>query len=163
MDRSRAVDILLIEDNVDHAELTIRALKDGNLLNRVHWVKDGQDALDFLYHRGQYADGAKAPRPGLILLDIRLPKVDGHEVLRRIKGEPALRAIPVVMLTTSDQADEINESYKAGANSYVTKPVRFTDFVETIKAVKLYWVLTSHLPDGDGARPASEQARPTQA
>jgi CheY-like chemotaxis protein len=163
MGHDRAVDILLIEDNPDHAELTIRALKDGNLLNRVHWVKDGQEALDFLYHRGQYVDGARAPRPGLILLDIKLPKLDGHEVLRRIKGEPVLRAIPVVMLTTSDQADEINESYKAGANSYVSKPVRFADFVETIKAVRLYWVLTCRLPDGDAARPPSEEARPFEA
>ena len=107
MESGRAIDILLVEDNADHATLTTRALKDGNMLNEIFWVKDGEEALDFLYHRGRYANGARAPRPGLILLDIRLPKLDGHEVLRHIKSDPALRIIPVVMLTTSDRDDEI--------------------------------------------------------
>jgi len=141
------VDVLLVEDDPDHAELTLRALKDGNLLNEIFWVKDGEEALDFLYHRGRYADATKAPRPGLILLDLRLPKVDGHEVLRQIKGDEDLRAIPVIMLTTSERQDEICQSYQAGANSFVSKPVRFADFVERVKNVKLYWVLTNLLPD----------------
>jgi CheY-like chemotaxis protein len=145
--QQREVNILLVEDNPDHAELTLKALKDGNLLNAIAWVKDGEEALDFLYRRGRYADPTTAPRPELILLDIQLPKVDGHEVLRRIKADEALRAIPVVMLTTSEREDEIGQSYKTGANSFVSKPVRFADFVEKVKSVKLYWVLTNLLPD----------------
>jgi len=145
--QQREVNILLVEDNPDHAELTLKALKDGNLLNEICWVKDGEEALDFLYRRGRYADPTTAPRPELILLDIRLPKVDGHEVLRQIKADEALRAIPVVMLTTSEREDEIGQSYQAGANSFVSKPVRFADFVEKVRSVKLYWVLTNLLPD----------------
>jgi CheY-like chemotaxis protein len=110
-------------------------------------VKDGEEALDFLYRRGRYADPTTAPRPELILLDIQLPKVDGHEVLRRIKADEVLRAIPVVMLTTSEREDEVCQSYKVGANSFVSKPVRFADFVEKVRSVKLYWALTSLLPD----------------
>jgi CheY-like chemotaxis protein len=140
------LNVLLVEDNPDHAELTLKALKDGNLLNEIAWVRDGEAALDFLYHRGRYADATKAPRPGLILLDLRLPKVDGHEVLRQIKGDEDLRSIPVVMLTTSEREDEICQSYKAGANSFVSKPVRFADFVERVRSLKLYWVLTNVLP-----------------
>ncbi len=145
--QQREVNILLVEDNPDHAELTLKALKDGNLLNEIFWVKDGEEALDFLYRRGRYADATTAPRPELILLDIGLPKADGHEVLRRIKTDEALRAIPVVMLTTSEREDEICQSYQAGANSFVSKPVRFADFVEKVRSLKLYWVLTNLLPD----------------
>ncbi len=145
--QQREVNILLVEDNSDHAELTLKVLKDGNLLNEIFWVKDGEEALDFLYRRGRYADATSAPRPEVILLDIRLPKADGHEVLRRIKTDEALRAIPVVMLTTSEREDEICQSYQAGANSFVSKPVRFADFVEKVRSLKLYWVLTNLLPD----------------
>ena len=154
MDARRAADILLVEDNVDHATLTMRALRDGNMLNEIFWVKDGEEAVDFLLHRGRYAPPADPPRPGLILLDIRLPKLDGHEVLRHIKTDPALRAIPVIMLTTSERDDEINACYQAGANSYVAKPVRFMDFIETVKSLKLYWVVVNHLPDPASADPA---------
>jgi two-component system response regulator len=155
MDGRRPADILLVEDNADHAALTMRALRDGNMLNEIAWVKDGQEAVDFLSRRGRYAAPARVPRPGLILLDIRLPKLDGHEVLRHIKSDPALRAIPVIMLTTSERDDEINACYEAGANSYVSKPVKFTDFVETIKSLKLYWVMVNHLPDPTAPRPAT--------
>jgi len=139
------VSILLVEDNQDHAELTLKALQNGN---RVIWVKDGEEALDFLQRRNRWADETASPRPGLILLDINLPKVSGHEVLRRIKADDTLRSIPVVMLTTSDRDEEVATSYRAGVNSFVTKPVRFSDFVERIKAVKGYWVLTNRLPEG---------------
>ena len=145
MQSNQAVTILLVEDNPDHAMLTMRALKDGNLLNKVFWVKDGAAALDFLYHRGPYMDATKAPRPGLILLDIKLPKVDGHAVLVQIKSDVTLQSIPTVMLTTSTEEDEVSHCYAAGANSYVSKPVRFHDFVEKVKAVQLYWTLTSVL------------------
>ncbi len=150
MDHGRKeVNVLLVEDNPDHAELSMKALKDGNLLNQIYWVKDGEEALDFVYRRGLYAEPAKSPRPELILLDIRLPKVDGHEVLRQIKTDESLRSIPVVMMTTSEREDEIRQSYQAGANSFVSKPIRFADFVERVKTVKLYWVLTNLLPEGD--------------
>lgn len=155
MEAARAVDILLVEDNVDHATLTMRALKDGNVLNEIFWVKDGQEALDFLFQRGRYAHETPAPRPGLILLDIRLPKVDGHEVLRQIKSDPALRTIPVIMLTTSERDDEIATCYGNGANSFVSKPVKFTEFVQTVKSVKLYWVMVNRLPE-----PAASGASP---
>jgi two-component system response regulator len=147
MQAHREVSILLIEDNPDHAELTMKALKNGNMLDDVFWVKDGQEALDFLGRRGAYVDPALSPRPGLILLDIKLPKVDGRDVLRKIKGDDDLRSIPVVMLTTSARDDEALESYKAGANSFVSKPVRFSEFIDKVRNVKLYWVLTNFLPE----------------
>ena len=139
-----SVDILLVEDNPDHVELILKALRDNNVLNEVHVVTDGEEALDFLYRRGEYAD---APRPGLILLDIKLPKVDGTEVLRRVKADPKLKSIPVVMLTTSAGEREIVESYNFGANSYIVKPVGFEQFVKVIKDLKLYWTLINSLPE----------------
>ena len=147
MDSHRGVHILLVEDNADHAALTMRALRDGNMLNEIFWVKDGQEAVDFLDRDGRYASPAATPRPGLILLDIRLPKLDGHEVLRQIKSDAHLRTIPVVMLTTSERDDEIQKCYEAGVNSYVSKPVKFSDFAQTIKSLKLYWIMVNHLPD----------------
>jgi len=154
MEGRRPIDILLVEDNPDHAALTMRALRDGNMMNEIFWVKDGQEAVDFLDRSGRYAVPARASRPGLILLDIRLPKLDGHEVLRHIKSDPALRSIPVIMLTTSERDDEINACYEAGVNSYVSKPVKFADFVETIKSLKLYWIVVNHLPDPTAPLPA---------
>ena len=154
MEHRRPIDILLVEDNADHAALTMRALRDGNMLNEIFWVKDGQEAVDFLDRAGRYAAPAQPPRPGLILLDIRLPKLDGHEVLRHIKSDPVLRSIPVVMLTTSERDDEINACYEAGVNSYVSKPVKFADFVQTITSLKLYWIMVNHLPDPTVPRPA---------
>lgn len=141
-----AVTVLLVEDNPDHAELTKRAIEGGNVANEIAWVKDGEEALQYLFHRGPWSDPATAPRPGLILLDVKLPKVDGHQVLRAIKQDPELQRIPVVMLTTSERTDEVDDAYQAGANSWVTKPVRFAEFMETMKAVKLYWVLTNRAP-----------------
>ena len=110
-------------------------------------MKDGQEALDFLQNRGRWADASAAPRPGLVLLDVNLPKVGGHEVLRRIKADDGLRAIPVIMLTTSDREEEVAASYLAGVNSFVTKPVHFKDFIERIKSVKGYWIVTNRLPE----------------
>jgi two-component system response regulator len=161
MEHRRPIDILLVEDNADHATLTMRALRDGNMLNEIFWVKDGQEAVDFLDRAGRYAAPAPAPRPGLILLDIRLPKLDGHEVLRHIKSDPMLRSIPVVMLTTSERDDEINTCYEAGVNSYVSKPVKFAEFVQTIKSLKLYWIMVNHLPEAPAARPAMSAASAT--
>jgi len=146
MGQSR-MNILLIEDNPDHAELTLKALANGDLTSRVHWVKDGEEALDFLHRRGRFADPAAAPRPCLILLDFKLPKVDGHEVLQEIKGDKTLRSIPVVMLTNADRGEEIAAGYRAGANSVVTKPIGFPEFVERIRTVEGYWLRTSRLPE----------------
>lgn len=139
----REIDILLVEDNPDHVELIIRVLQDNNVLNEVYVVTNGEDALDFLYQRGAYAD---ARRPGLILLDIKLPRVDGIEVLRQIKADAKLKAIPVVMLTTSAGEREMVESYHYGANSYIVKPVDFEQFVKAIKELKLYWLVLNSLP-----------------
>ena len=139
----RQIDILLVEDNPDHVELILKALRDNNVLNEVYVVTNGEKALDFLYQRGEYAD---APRPGLILLDIKLPRMEGIEVLRRIKADPKLKSIPVVMLTTSASEAEMMDSYSCGANSYVVKPVDFEQFVKVIKELKLYWMVINSLP-----------------
>lgn len=139
----QSVNILLVEDNPDHVELILRTLRDNNLLNQVHVVTNGEEALDFLYRRGKYSD---APRPVLTLLDIKLPRVDGIEVLRQIKADPELKSMPVVMLTTSADEQEIVESYTCGANSYIVKPLDFDQFVKAIKAVKLYWLVINSLP-----------------
>jgi len=144
--KGKPVDILLVEDNEDHIELTLRALKNNNLINDIHVVKDGQEALDFIYHRGKYQDTERYPRPGLILLDIHLPKVNGLEVLETLKKDPGLKSIPVIMLTTSSRDEEIVKSYAGGANSYVTKPVDFEEFVKKIKYMKLYWTIVNSLP-----------------
>lgn len=142
MDR-KSVDILLIEDNPDHVELILKALRGNNLLNEVHVVVSGEEAIDFVYQRGGYANVA---RPGLILLDIKLAGMDGIEFLRRIKADLNLKSIPVVMLTTSAGEKEIVESYNCGVNSYIVKPVDFEQFAKVIKDLKLYWVLVNSLP-----------------
>ena len=139
----RGIDILLVEDNPDHVELILKALQNNNILNEVRVVTNGQEALGFLYQRGEYAD---ALPPGLILLDIKLPRVDGIEVLRRIKADPKLKSIPVVMLTTSTNEEEIVESYNCGANSFIVKPVDFEQFARVIKELKLYWLIINSLP-----------------
>lgn len=151
----KPVTILLVEDNPDHVLIIKRGLEVNNVVNEVKVTEDGQEALDYLYHRGRYADPQTAPRPGLILLDIKLPKVDGIEVLQRIKRDPSLKAIPVVMLTSSEQEVDIAKSYLEGANSYITKPIQFTEFVEKIKELELYWMLVNKLP------PASIFSTPT--
>ena len=138
-----SIDVLLVEDNPDHVELILKVLQENNILNEVHVVSDGEEALEFLYQRGKYME---APRPGLILLDIKLPKVGGIEVLRRIKADPALKSIPVVVLTTSIGEREMMESYNLGANSYIVKPVGFAEFAKVIKDLKLYWLVVNSLP-----------------
>ncbi len=138
--------ILLVEDNPDHVLIIKRALELNNILNEVRVVEDGQEALDYLYRRGKYTDPESAPRPGLILLDIKLPKVDGLEVLRRIKSDPSLKAIPVIMLTSSEQEADIVRSYLNGANSYIVKPVQFDEFMQKVRELKLYWILVNTLP-----------------
>jgi two-component system, response regulator len=140
-----AMPILLAEDNPDHAELTKKALRRANVGNKIIHVKDGAEAIQFLFNEGPYA-GRENARPGLILLDLQMPKVDGLGVLRRIKEDPELRSIPTVMLTTIEEKAEMTKAYELGANSYVTKPVQFSEFVEKVKQVGMYWLCTNALP-----------------
>jgi CheY-like chemotaxis protein len=155
----RPIIILLVEDNPDHVLIIKRGLEANNVINQIAVAEDGQEALDYLYHQGRYAASPTAPRPGLILLDIKLPRVDGFEVLQRIKHDPALKAIPVVMLTSSEQDVDIAKSYLEGANSYISKPIQFTDFIEKVRKLELYWVLVNKLPpDMAFSAPALEVA-----
>ncbi len=132
-------DILYVEDNANDAELTLRALRRINLANRLHWVKDGAEALDYLFGTRAYADAPINPLK-LVLLDIKLPKVDGIEVLARIRADERTRLTPVVMLTSSAEERDVIDSYKLGVNSYLTKPVDFARFVETVSQAGLYWI-----------------------
>jgi two-component system, response regulator len=146
MDDSDMVEILLVEDNPHDAELTQRALRRNHVGNRLHWVKDGAEALDFLLCRDAYAGRDPARPPKLVLLDIKMPKVDGIEVLRRIKVEESTRAIPVVIMTSSNEERDVVETYRLGVNSYIVKPVEFAAFLEVVSKIGLYWVLTNRVP-----------------
>jgi CheY-like chemotaxis protein len=132
--------ILLVEDNEAHAELVIRSMRDQQVANTIHHVFDGEQALDYLFCRGAYADPEKNPRPNLVLLDLRLPRVDGLEVLKTIKTTPALLRIPVVILTSSDAENDIVKSYDYHANSYIVKPLDFKTFTKLMKDLGFYWL-----------------------
>ncbi len=138
------VEILLVEDNPTDAELCIRALKKHNVSNRLVWVKDGEEALDFLFQRGNYA--GHDSRPKVVLLDLRLPKVDGIEVLRKVKADERLKAIPIVVLTSSKEDRDVIDSYALGANSFVSKPVEFNEFADAVARLGLYWLLVNKSP-----------------
>jgi len=133
------VDILLVDDNANDAELTLRALKQRNLANQVHVCRDGAEAMDF------FSNGA-GPVPKVVLLDLKLPKVDGLEVLRRLKGDARTKAIPIVVLTSSREEPDIERVYALGANSYIVKPVDFEAFARAVSDVGLYWLLLNHPP-----------------
>ena len=135
------IDILLVEDNPRDVEMTLRALRKHNLANNVHVVKDGAEALDFIFSRGAYAQRDPYHVPKVVLLDLKLPKVSGLEVLRAIKGDAQARTIPVVVLTSSQEEKDMVESYKLGVNSYIVKPVDFDKFVESVGQLGLYWLL----------------------
>jgi CheY-like chemotaxis protein len=141
--KPKSVDILVVEDNPDHVELILKALRNNNVLNEVYVVTSGEEATDFLHQQGAHVD---KPRPGLILLDIKLPGMDGIEFLRRVKADPKFQSIPIVVLTTSGSEEEIAESYRCGANSYIVKPVDFEQFIKVIKELKLYWMVVNSLP-----------------
>ena len=140
---SNSIEILLAEDNPQDAEMTIRALRKHNFLNPVHWVKNGQEALDFLLGEGAYTQRKGAPPPDLILLDIKMPKLSGIEVLERIKADAGLRLIPVVIMTSSDEQPDVAEAYRLGVNSYIVKPVEFGAFAETVAKIGMYWIITN--------------------
>ena len=138
--------LLLVEDNPTDAELAIRALKKNNLANKLVWVKDGAEALDFLFATGAYSERKVVNGPKVILLDLRLPKVDGMEVLRRVKDDARTRTIPVVVLTSSKEDRDVAESYMLGVNSFISKPVEFDEFAKTVAELGLYWLLVNHPP-----------------
>lgn len=140
------VEILLVEDNPTDAELAIRALKKNNLANKLVWVKDGAEALDFFFTTGAYSGHPVTNGPKVILLDLHLPKVDGLEVLRRIKEDERLKIIPVVVLTSSTEDRDVTESYQLGVNSYISKPLEFDEFVKKVSELGLYWLLVNHPP-----------------
>jgi CheY-like chemotaxis protein len=137
--------ILLVEDNPNDAELTLMALQEHNLANKVEWVKDGVEALDYLYRRGAW-EGRPAGNPVLIMLDLKLPRIDGREVLQTVKGDPSLHTIPVVILTSSREESDLIESYNHGVNAYVVKPVEFKDFVPAVKELGAFWALINEPP-----------------
>lgn len=146
MSPNEPVDILLVEDNPNDVELTLRALKKHNLASRVFVARDGAEALDFLFGTGAHSDRATERNPKVVFLDMKLPKVDGMEVLRRIRGAERTRLIPVVMLTSSQMDRDVIESYRLGVNSYIVKPVDFEHFVKAVADVGLYWLIVNQQP-----------------
>jgi len=140
------VEILLVEDNPADVELALHALRRNNLANRIHVVRDGEDALDFLFCQGAYSDRSFQQPPRLVLLDLKLPKVDGLEVLRQVKGDDRTKAIPVVILTSSKEEKDLVNGYQFGVNSYIQKPVDFDEFRELVKHLGLYWMLVNEPP-----------------
>lgn len=132
--------ILLVEDNPDHAELVLRSLADHRVANRVRHLTDGQAALDYLFRRGAFVDPATSPRPHIILLDLRLPRIDGLDVLKAVKQDPDLHTIPVVVLTTSDAGRDIGAAYSNYVNSYLVKPVGYDDFTRLMADLGFYWL-----------------------
>jgi CheY-like chemotaxis protein len=143
---SADIEILLVEDNPDDAELTLRVLRERKLANRLEWVRNGADALDFLFRRGVYAARPARENPRLILLDLNLPKVSGIEVLARIKSDPATRQLPVVVLSSSTHDKDVLDSYNLGVNSYVSKPVQFEEFARVVGELGMYWLLLNRPP-----------------
>ncbi|MGB9716442.1 MAG: response regulator [Thermodesulfovibrionales bacterium] len=146
MDQLKEVEILLVEDNPNDAELAIRALKKHNLANKVHIAKDGVEALDFIFGTGSYADRDVNDKPKVVFLDLKLPKVDGLDVLKKIKSDERTKTIPVVVLTSSTEERDIIESYQLGVNSYIVKPIDFDKFVDAVSELGLYWLLLNQPP-----------------
>lgn len=140
------VEILLVEDNMDDAEMTIRALRKKNLANSLIHLSDGEEALDFLFGRGKFSERNINFKPKLILLDLKMPKVDGMEVLEKVKSNSATKKIPVVILTSSKEDPDLQKCYELGANSYIVKPVEFESFINAVSELGLYWMLLNQVP-----------------
>ena len=149
------VDILLVEDNPDDLELALHALRKENLANNIHIARDGEEALEFLFCQGPHAERSFERPPKLVLLDLKLPKVDGLEVLKRLKADARTRAIPIVILTSSKEERDLINGYGLGANSYIQKPVDFEQFRATIKTIGLYWLVINQLPVVNGLAQAA--------
>jgi two-component system response regulator len=143
---NNAIEILLVEDNPADLELTMHALAKHNLANKIHAVRDGEEALDFLFCRGAYSSRCIDSPPKVVLLDLKLPKVDGLEVLQAIKSDSRTKAIPVVIMTSSSQQRDVVEGYKLGVNSYIQKPINFVEFQEVIKKLGYYWLVVNKPP-----------------
>jgi two-component system, response regulator len=146
LEKSESTEILLVEDNTSDAELTLHALEKCRLANRIHLVRDGEEALDFLFCRGVYCARRFDVPPRLILLDLKLPKMDGLQVLKQIKADPRTKAIPVIMLTSSKEERDLADSYQLGVNSYIQKPVNFIEFKVVVRQLGLYWLLVNTRP-----------------
>lgn len=145
MDETKPIDILLVDDSEDDVVIAQRAFKKGRILNNLYIARSGQEALDFIYHEGKYKDET-IPTPGLILLDINMPNMNGFQVLEKLKADPKYRIIPVIMLTISDRDEDIVRSYTNGAVSYITKPIGFEAFVKIIEQFEIYWAMVSKVP-----------------
>ncbi len=150
MESRETIVILIAEDDPDDRMLTIRALQQNRLVNDIKWVEDGEELMDYLHRRGAYADEGSAPRPGLILLDLNMPRMDGREALQAIKADPELRRIPVVVLTTSHAERDIVQSYDLGVNAFVTKPVIFEELANAIRVLGNFWFEIVKLPPRHG-------------
>jgi len=138
--------VLLVEDNPDDVELTLRAFKKNNIANKVIVVNDGEEALDYIYCKGKYSDRSQESIIAVVLLDLKLPKVDGLEVIKKIRATESTKTIPVVVLTSSKEEEDVIKSYRMGANSYIRKPVDFSQFLDSVKQLGLYWLLLNELP-----------------
>ena len=146
MNESQTIEILLVEDNPDDLELTQRALRKAKLTNTIHVARDGEEAIEFIFCEGPYASRKIENPPKVILLDLKLPKVDGLEVLQRVKSDPRTRSIPVVVLTSSKEQKDIVRSYNYGVNSYIVKPVNFESFAKAVQELGMYWLLLNQPP-----------------
>jgi len=143
---NETISILMADDDEDDCLMTKEALEEAKVENNIYFVKDGEDLMDYLYHRGSYSDEEKFPRPGLILLDLNMPRKDGREALGEIKADPTLRQIPIVVLTTSKAEEDVYRTYDLGVNSFITKPVLFEGLVEVMKTLSHYWFSIVKLP-----------------
>lgn len=146
---SRIAHILLVDDNQDDYEATVRSLKKNHFMNPVQWCKNGQQALDYIYKQGEFANDPSVVRPDLVLLDLNMPGVDGRTVLEKVKGDPKTRGIPIVVLTTSGDNKDVEHSYRIGASTYIQKPVSFEGLTEAIRTMKDYWFGVALLPNTD--------------
>ena len=146
MNETNEIEILLVEDNQDDLDMALRALRKANLTNRIQTVRDGAEALEFIFCDGAFANRKFENPPKVILLDLKLPKIDGMEVLKRIKGDPRTKTIPVVILTSSKEQKDVIEGYNLGVNSYIVKPVNFEQFAASVQELGMYWLLHNQPP-----------------